>query len=165
VKHPQAVVIDTNVLVVANGHAPQAGQACVLNCANALGANPRRTVTVLDCGGLILDEYFRNASRSGQPGQGDAFAKWLFDHQYQPEFCELVGLSRIDDEPRTFEEFPEGPDLAGFDPADRKFIAAAKASAHAPRVLQATDTKWWTYRDALVKHGVPVEFLCPELMG
>ncbi len=29
-------------------------------------------------------------------------------------------------------------------------------------MLQATDSKWWGWRDALADCGITVEFLCPE---
>ncbi len=160
----KALVIDTNVLVVANGRAPQADQGCVLRCVDALVAAQRNAVTAVDEGGEIVDEYFRNASRSGQPGVGDAFAKWLFDHQYQAEFCEQVELTVIDGDGRGFVEFPDDPGLAGFDPSDRKFVAVAAASALGPEILEATDTKWWRHRLDLRRHGVQVRFLCPDLM-
>ena len=160
----KAVVIDTNVLVVANERAPQADSGCVLRCVDALVAAQRNTITAVDAGGRIVDEYFRNARRSGQPGVGDAFAKWLFDHQYQAEFCEQVEITPMEGDGQDFVEFPDDPALAGFDPSDRKFVAVAAASIRGPRVLQATDTKWWQYRRLLARHGVHVNFLCPALM-
>ncbi|HSU82609.1 MAG TPA: hypothetical protein VLR69_09330, partial [Thermoanaerobaculia bacterium] len=57
------------------------------------------------------------------------------------------------------------PDLAAFDPSDRKFVAVAVASGEQPEILNASDTDWWHHREALSRHGVEVRFLCPQLMG
>ena len=116
---------------------------------------------VLDAGMLILSEYMRNLSLSGQPGAGDAFMKWAWAVQADPSKCERVRLHPVDG---SFEEFPEDPALAAFDPNDRKFVAVALASEHRPEILNATDTDWHVYRAALRKHGIKVRFLCPELM-
>ena len=61
-----------------------------------------------------------------------------------------------------FQEFPTDPALADFDPDDRKFIAVALAHAENPSILQAVDSAWWTYRDALRQNGVTVDFICED---
>ena len=43
-------------------------------------------------------------------------------------------------------------------------VAVARASGADPELLNATDTDWWHYREALKENGVNVVFLCPELM-
>lgn len=89
-----------------------------------------------------------------------------------PDFPPLIGES---DSVRTvaihpiqsgesFAEFPADANLAGFDRADRKFVAVALASGDSPPIVNATDSDWWLFREALQRHGVQVEFLCPELM-
>lgn len=160
----RAVVIDTNVLAVANGKAHQAGLLCVSSCTGALRAARTDRMVVLDSLGLILLEYFRNAHRSGQPGAGDAFAKWLNDHQRDPRRCEIVEVTPRGRDSGDFEEFPDDPELRAFDRSDRKFVATARASLHHPRIQNATDTDWWQFRDTLHRHDVTIEFLCPELM-
>jgi hypothetical protein len=61
----------------------------------------------------------------------------------------------------TFLEFPKDPDLKGFDRSDHKFVAIVVASGEGAPVLDATDSDWWDYRDALMRNGVRVEFICP----
>ena len=85
-----AVVMDTNVAVAANGKAPQAGARCVLTCVDMLLQMRERHTVLLDSLGLMLEEYRRNLSPSGQPGPGDAFFKWLWDNQGNPEHCRQV---------------------------------------------------------------------------
>jgi len=31
-----------------------------------------------------------------------------------------------------------------------------------PPILNAVDSDWWHHQDALARHGVRVEFLCPD---
>jgi hypothetical protein len=62
-------------------------------------------------------------------------------------------------------EFPEDPDLAGFDPSDRKFVAVALKSSCAPEIANAADSDWYIYGERLEKHGIRLKFLCPELFN
>jgi len=52
--------------------------------------------------------------------------------------------------------------LEVFDKSDHKFVAAANAHPAKPPILQATDSKWWGWKDALMEVGITVQFLCPE---
>jgi hypothetical protein len=157
--------MDTNVAVVANGHTPQAGMPCVQTCVAALIGLREHHRMLLDDRGLILDEYRRNLAPSGQPGPGDAFFKWLWDNQGNPEHCRQVPVTVTDERRQGFEEFPVDSDLERFDVSDRKFVAVAIASQERPPILNAADTDWWEHREALSRHGVEVRFLCPELMN
>lgn len=157
-----AFVVDTNVPVVANGRSKQADPDCVIACIDAMGEVRNRGTIVLDDGGLILDEYMRNLSMSGQPGAGDVFMKWVWNVQADNTQCERVVLSLRSGGKDDFNEFPDDPDLANFDRSDRKFVAVALASRKKPVVLNAVDTDWAEHHRALAKHGVRVQFLCPQ---
>lgn len=158
------ILTDTNVAVVANGKAEQAGDQCMETCREALEDLREDWCLLLDDQGLILDEYRRNLSPSGQPGLGDAFFKWLWSNQANPEHCRQVAITPVRSSRRAFEEFPDDRDLEGFDPSDRKFVAVSIASGERAPILNAVDSDWWDYREALARHGVEVRFLCPELM-
>ncbi len=160
-----AVVVDTNVAIVANGRAAHVPLPCVRESMAAIIRAVREQVIVADRGMRIFTEYRRRLSPSGQPGLGDMFFEHVWLNQANPERCELVDIHPTNPEDNDFEEFPDDPDLVGFDPSDRKFVAAAKASQLAPKILNAADTDWWPYRDCLETHGVQVVFLCPDLMG
>jgi hypothetical protein len=160
----QAVVIDTNVLIVANGKADHVGIGCCLNCIKALERAQKKQMIIIDSGMRIIKEYQRYSSRAGQPGMGDAFFKWLFYNQCNLRRCKQVDITPIKDDTDDFEEFPRDPNLAGFDRSDRKFVAAAVASRLHPTILNATDTDWWFSRKTLEKYQVSILFLCPELM-
>jgi len=159
-----AVVIDTNVPVVANGKHDRAGAKCERACINALRA-ARRKIILLDDSYEIFDEYRRNLAGSGQPGIGDAFFKWLWYNQANPDHCHLVAITPIDEREVDYAEFPNDSDLKTFDQSDRKFVAVALASKMKPAILNASDTDWWNFRECLARNGVKVKFLCPELMG
>jgi hypothetical protein len=160
----KAVVVDTNVLIVANGASDQAGPDHVIACVDALQKAYSRQIVSIDSGNRILGEYFRYASHSGQPGMGDAFAKWLLDNQGHPDRCERVDITPKACDEEDFEEFPDDPELTAFDRSDRKFVAVAFTSNLEPHVLNATDSDWWTFRTPLKRHGVKIQFLCPDLM-
>ncbi len=158
-----AVVIDTNVLIVANGRSRQADEDCVLACLDALD-EARTGIVLLDDKGRILNEYMGRLSLSGQPGVGDAFFKWLHDHQADPRHCECVRITPKSSDAEDFKEFPNDSKLAGFDRSDRKFVAVARASRRNPSILNAVDRDWWDFREALKGNGVLVQFLCPSAM-
>jgi len=62
----------------------------------------------------------------------------------------------------SYEEFPTHDDLKDFDRSDRKFVAVANAHVEKPPILQATDSKWWGWKDALADVGIIVQLLCSE---
>ena len=155
-----AVVVDTNVAIVANGRTPQAGPACVINCIDALARARSQGRIILDNLGRILQEYRRHLSAKGQPGVGDAFFKWIWDNQGNAAHCEIVEIHpRNGDE--DYAEFPAAQELAGFHRKDRKFVAVALASKSNPEILNAVDQDWWDYRSELAGHGLRITFLCP----
>ena len=156
------LVVDTNVAVVANGSHSNAGPNCVRKCIDNLRQAQNGSRVLLDDKQLILTEYRRNLHPSGQPGTGDAFFKWLYENQANPEYCRKVAVNSHPG--RELEEFPEDPLLSSFDRSDRKFVAVAIASGTAPKILSASDTDWWLFRGELLTHGVHIVFLCPELM-
>lgn len=155
------VVIDTNVLVVANGRHDRASDHCVAASISALEA-ARNTRTLIDEGHSILEEYRLHCSFAGQPGPGDAFFKWLWDNQANLEKCLKIVLTPHPG--RGFEEFPADRELATFDRDDRKFVAVALGSGLTPAILNAADTDWYHHRLALERHGLRIRFLCRELM-
>ena len=115
---------------------------------------------VIDDGWEILSEYMANLRSQGQPGPGDAFLKWVLTNYPNSDRCIRVSICR--DEQFGYAEFPTDPDLAGFDLSDRKFVAVAVAHPEHPPILNATDSDWWHYRDALGRHGIQIKFVCPD---
>lgn len=160
-----AVVVDTNVAIVANAKTAQADTTCVGASITKLREIRSQRRVLLDDAGRILDEYRRNLSPRGQPGLGDAFFKWLWDNQANAQVCRQVAITPVGSDDEMFVEFPDDPELGSFDRADRKFVATVLASGeHAP-IVNATDTDWWHFREVLAKYGIEVVFLCPMLMS
>ncbi|MBI5178403.1 MAG: hypothetical protein HZA04_04000 [Nitrospinae bacterium] len=160
-----AVVIDTNVLVVASERNEQASKTCILTCISTLRGIRENNVVIVDDGQRIFSEYFGKLSFSGQPGVGDSFFKWLFDNQGNERHCHFVSITPRQKDADDFVEFPNDISLGKFDRADRKFVAVAIASKNNPPIYNACDTDWHHFDDALKKHRVKVVQLCPELMS
>ena len=95
----------------------------------------------------------------GQPGVGDRFMKWVHDNRWSLPDSQRVNITKNSD---SYNEFPEHKELVNFDLSDRKFVAAANAHPDKPPILQATDSKWWGWKDALRDVGINVHFLCSE---
>jgi hypothetical protein len=158
-----AYVVDTNVPLVANGFHEKASVDCVLACI-ALLRKVRNAIVCLDDLGKILAEYNRKLNIAGQPGVGDEFYRWLHERQAMPEHCERVQIHSCHEshEPENYEEFPSDPELASFDPSDRKFVAVALTSKYHPPIVNATDSDWWNQRAVLERNGITIQFLCPD---
>jgi hypothetical protein len=159
----KAVVIDTNVAVMANSQEKLADLECVSACLKVLRAVHSQGLVVLDDRQRILTEYRKHLSMSGQPGPGDLFMKWVWTNQANPRFCEQVNITPRSGDTEDFEEFPEDPDLANFDRADRKWVAVARTSKNNPSILWSVERGWCKHRECLARHGVHVECICPHL--
>ena len=150
-------VVDTNVLVVANGRSTHAGEECQLATIDALRRVKDSHTLILDTGSRILAEYRRHCSHSGQPGVGDEFFLWAFNNQAR---LRLVALT--ENQERCFEEFPDDPALAEFDPDDRVFVATSLAARVRNLILNAVDSDYHLHRSGLQRAGVRVKELCPN---
>lgn len=153
------VVVDTNVILVANGQHPDVSGACVAACAARLHGIVQSGRVAIDDGYRILEEYQHKTEPHTGKRAGDAFLRWLLRNNANPQRCEQVSI--VEHAERGFESFPEDDRLASFDPSDRKFVAVAAACRAQPPVLQATDSKWLAWNEGLAAHGVQIEFLCP----
>ncbi len=159
----QAIIVDTNVLMVAEGRHQDASVSCTQRCQRRLLEIQRSGRVVIDDQYRILGEYGRQfLDRRRQPGVGQAFFKWLHNNQGVAERCERVELTEVEGEEHTFVEYPGDPAPSDFDPPDRKFIAVAAAHAQRPPIAQALDSKWWGAREAFTAVGLTIEFLCEE---
>lgn len=161
---PKKCIVDTNVPKTANyaldpAKIPEELKPCVLACVEAVEHVVNRRCLVIDAGNEIFDEYRRQLSLKGQPGVGDHFMKWVHDNQWNLPHADRVAITRNGS---SYDEFPSHPDLTHFDNSDRKFIAVANAHPAKPPILQATDSKWWGWSDALALAGITVCFLCPD---
>jgi hypothetical protein len=147
-------VVDTNVGIVANGRNTNATLACRTAALRALASIVKGGRVVVDTAGEMEDEYRTYFNPSGQPGVGDRF--------FQTVLADFAGkVERVDLEKRpdgSFVDFPADPDLATFDPSDRKFAAAARKTA--VPILNAVDSDWLDHYAALLRNGIAVDFVC-----
>ncbi len=155
-----AVVVDTNVVLVANGQHRDVSSGCVAACALKLQAVMQQGRLALDDCFRILSEYQNKTTPKTGNRPGDAFVKWALQNNANPLRVACVALH--DHAQRAFVSFPDDPDLANFDSSDRKFVAVAGAHPEKPPVLQAADSKWLAWEKPLRRHGITVEFLCSD---
>lgn len=165
---PEKCIVDTNVPKMAN-RALQCDDILPeeQNCIRACIAAIEHVITKNDClvideGDEILSEYRRNLNMSGSPGVGDRFMKWVYDHCWGLPADNRVKITQSGVSYKEFPNTTEHPGLEDFDRSDRKFIAVANAHCQKPPILQATDSKWWGWKDALFEAGITVKFLCKE---
>jgi hypothetical protein len=161
---PQKCLVDTNVpktanLALAPATIPTELTGCVLACVEAVEHIVKKGGLVMDAGDEIFDEYRQQLSMKGQPGLGDRFMRWVHDNRWKFPDVDRVAITKNGE---SYVEFPDHPGLARFDYSDRKFVAVANAHPEKPSILQATDSKWWKWKDPLAKVGITVHFLCPD---
>jgi predicted nucleic acid-binding protein len=156
----ECTLVDTNVLISANGRETHADLQCQLACIEALEKICSEKKVLLDSIGLIMDEYAGYCSYKGEPGVGDYFFKYVHDHQMVEKKCLIVQITQ--DKKKGFVEFPDHPDLVSFDPSDRKFVAVAMASGVNPVICNATDSDWEEHKAALRDVQISVVQLCPQ---
>jgi hypothetical protein len=158
-------VIDTNVPIVANYALKSTDQPvdlpdeCVLACVDIITSVIKDKALVIDSGDEIYKEYRNNLSLKGQPGLGDRFMRWVHDNRWKLQKKNRVTITKTSG---TYKEFPVHENLSNFDKSDRKFVAVANVHPDKPPIYQATDSKWWGWKEALVDCGIQVIFLCPE---
>ena len=164
-----AVVIDTNVIVVANGKAaaPQATEECVTRCRARLAEILRESERILlDEKKRIIQEYRKNLTEKGR-GFGDRFWQELVRRMWNSEIVIRVPITPLAENGTDFEEFPnEDASLKDFHKKDRKFVAVTlayqSATGQESPILKAEDSGWEEFRDALAAHGVRVDSICEE---
>ena len=99
-------VVDTNVLVVANGAHDAASPVCPLATVHKLKDVSQSLSLILDSGDEVFREDRRHCSHSGQPGAGDEFFRWAHENQGR-----LTRVAITHDDGRCFKEFPDDPAL------------------------------------------------------
>jgi hypothetical protein len=154
------VVVDTNVLCAANS-VEKCWQPISAACAARLDEVRKGGLLCIDDGYRILAEYGKQLSSRSARGHGDAFFKWVMQRWKNPEFCCRVQLTARGTDDCDFVEFPPltPAELPMIDRSDRKFIAVAYAHPKKPQIVEATDSKWIGWEDALGRCGVRISFV------
>lgn len=154
------VVVDTNVILVANGAHPDVSPECVLECAHRLEQLMKGGSIAIDDAFRILKEYQNRTNPRKGKGVGDVFIKWVFNKLTDAQRVHLVPLTELGED--QFAEFPVAALEAVFDRPDRKFAAVANAHPAKPPIWQAADCKWLDWWPDLKANGVDVTFLCSD---
>jgi hypothetical protein len=156
-------VVDTNVAVVANGRDGEYDLDCRLACVEQIHAIKSHAAhrTILDAAGAILEEYRTYLNPHGQPSVGDEFYRFLLNFRGNTKRVLSLELTK-DAVSSEYIDFPNDAELTGFDPADRKFVAAARAGKGI--VVNAVDPDWKEFARPLKKAGVKVKELCPSCL-
>ena len=150
------VIIDTNVAVVANRQNHDVVANCEITCIEFIARSRAEHVVLLDGGGEIRREYARALQKRRPYELGAQFLFHVLQQQFNPLHVRIVELGK--NEVGDFVDFPAVPELAAFDPSDRKFAALAKKTG--PAVTNATDSDWADSLAALEANGIAVNFLC-----
>src|SRR5512137_1788109 len=97
-------VVDTNVILVANGQHDDVNPDCVAACALRLQSIMKSSRIALDDGFEILLEYQRKTQPKTGNRPGDAFVKWALQNKANIKRCDLVPLEPHPD--RQYKSFP-----------------------------------------------------------
>lgn len=96
-------VVDTNVLVAANGRDTHVDLPCQFSCVEELARLAREEVVCIDDRRLILREYNRRTSHRGQTRPGTVFYKHICQRMGDPDRVRVVpAVEPLDDEGREF---------------------------------------------------------------
>ncbi|MGW8527591.1 hypothetical protein [Nocardiopsis sp. NPDC055824] len=159
-KFPQRSVVDTNVLIAANGRRTHVSRECSDQAVDFLEHCTQGAVVVVDNLGRILSEYEDYCNYSGQPGVGDHF--FLYVHRRQASQNAVVAVEVPVSEDGDFLDIPDS--LQDFDPSDKKFVAVVLADKCESQVVNCSDSDWLHAFVELEGAGVRVFQLCPECL-
>lgn len=154
------VVVDTNVILVANNAHEGVSPECVLECVRRLQQLMKNGSIAIDDAHRILGEYQHKTSPTRAKGVGDIFLKWVLTKLADTTRVHQVSLTELAED--RFAEFPVASLEAAFDPPDRKFVAVSNAHPDKPSIWQAADCKWLDWWPELTARGVEVQFLCGD---
>ena len=150
-------VVDTNVLVAANGRGTHLDDRCQLGCVEELSRLAREEVVCIDDKWLILCEYEKRTRDKGQQRPGTVFYKLVCQRMRDPSRVRLIAVEPRDGEGREFTD-PVLP--ANNLKKDAKFLAVAVKAGAA--IVNASDSDWAEHEDLTAELGVQVRQLCPQ---
>jgi hypothetical protein len=154
------LVIDTNVILVANSLHDDVSDECISRCVNRLREIMSSGRVVIDDRHLVISEYMNKLNVKSGKLPGDVFVKWLLRNLRNENYVVQVTINETGES--LFAEFANKQLERRFDPPDRKFVAVAMAHRDRSEILQAADCKWLDWWRDLEDDGVVVHFMCPD---
>jgi len=157
------VIVDTNVPLMADGG--HMSLPCQANCANFIESIIYGQATiVIDDQWRIIREYENKIPNRTQGTVSRTFLKHVLTNQGNPDRVKQVAITPFEEE--DFDEFPQSLRDVNFDMSDRKFVAICISNGGKAPIVQAADSKWIGWEQALKAENVNVQFLCrAELEG
>jgi predicted nucleic acid-binding protein len=150
------VVVDTNVLIAANGRSTHVGISCTARCAELLLEVQNAHVLLDDLELAVFEEYKRYCNFDGQPGPGDLFFAWYVRSRGTAGAVESIPIGS-----KSKVEASLPLPLRKMDSSDKKFLAVYLAG-NADQLFNATDSDWSHLSGELQAAGVMVSEVCPE---
>ena len=163
---PDSCIVDTNVPLVAAGAHDAANKECQLECVNFISLVLSGSFClVLDMNGEAFGEYLGNIQMDPPDASlASQFLWYILNNMGYPNRINRVKLSV--DEYGEYTTWPQDPELASFDPADRKWVALALAfeekTEQTVPITYAIDRDWDDHHDALKRCGIILNLLCPK---
>ena len=160
-----AVVIDTNVILVAKGISPQAWSSCVTECQERLDQIIEgEEKIVIDDSWMILREYIdylEDDDLTTNDRINEHFLEWFIRNYDNPEQCVQVPITR---DGTGFKELSDA--FRNFDSDDKKFIVVAVVyeNIHQQKaiLLQSVDSQWYGQQQVFIENDLIIEFICEE---
>jgi hypothetical protein len=115
---PVPLVVDTNVLAIAEGMNDAASADCVAACKGLVLRIDEGYRILVDEGDEILAEYLGTLSHAGTSGLAARLAEVLWRTRFGGERCDKVAITPIDTPPGSYDEVPIA--LRDFDIDDQK---------------------------------------------
>lgn len=150
------LVIDTNVLMIADRRGSDITQLCVDSAIECVASLSDGNVICLDEDDAILDEYAANIK---EIRPYSLVAKLLIDLRQQRYSASNIHRAPLPkNHAGEYKDCPQSLIDANFDRSDRKFVALAKVTQ--ATVCNAVDTDWFDHADLLCREGIQVNNLC-----
>lgn len=144
-------VVDTNVLIAANGRNTHADLGTIANCSVVLADIQRGAHLLLDdAHDLILREYKNYCHFSGQPGVADRFFLWYIRARFTPTSVARISLSDPND---VAVDLPA--ELHAFDKSDHKWVAVY-LRGEGDVIYNAMDSDWEEHAGPMRAAGINV---------
>ncbi|MDO4339912.1 MAG: hypothetical protein Q4C91_17775 [Eubacteriales bacterium] len=110
---------------------------------------------VLDADYQIIKEYRNRISMKTDMGR--IFWRWFNKYISCILFDDYLKLDK--DSEGNYVKFPLEERTKDFDFSDRKFVALSRTHSEHPTIVEATDGKWFGFKEIFEEYGVHIEFL------